>query len=97
MGGQYIQDPVYVNERSNINVGYFIVSEYICNSYIYIRLQLIIFVISFEYSLFLVPGGIASASGKSSVVISQDGEYPCISFVINGSMIAFFNVTTRTQ
>ena len=64
---------------------------------IYIRLQLIIFVISFEYSLFLVPGGIASASGNSSVLISQDGEYPCISFVINGSMIVFFNVTTRTQ
>lgn len=64
---------------------------------IYIRLQLIIFVISLEYSLVLVPEGIVSASGNNSELISQDGRYSCISFIINGSAAIFFAVTDRTQ
>lgn len=64
---------------------------------IYIRIQLIILVVSFEYSLFLIPEGIVSASDNSSEVMSQDGRYSCIPFVINGSMAVFFAVTTRTQ
>lgn len=96
MGSQYIQDPVYINERSDIKVGYFIVSECGCNPYIYPD-PVDNLVVSFEYSLFLISEGIASASGSSSELMSQDGRYSCIPFVINGSMAIFFAVTTRTQ